>query len=75
MNLLNLKTSTLFRMGAGAVALRSVLQLLLDRTGHANNVTDFALGVLLGVGIGVLLIVAWRSGRTRRGQSTDPCAR
>ena len=61
------KTSTLLRLGLAILALRGVLQLLIDRNGHSNNITDFALGVLFGVGAGLLMIVAWRSGRSVRG--------
>ena len=63
-----IKTSTLLTLGVTALAVRGVLQLLLDRTGHANNITDFALGVVSGVGFGLLMIVMWR-GRGRRGES------
>ncbi len=69
------KTSTIFRLGLGALALRSVLQLLLDRTGHSNNVTDFALGVLFGLAVGLLMIVAWRNGRRLRGQTAGTCTK
>jgi hypothetical protein len=69
------KTSTIFRLGLAALALRSVLQLLLDRTGHSNNLTDFALGALFGLAVGLLMIVAWRNGRRLRGQSAGTCAK
>lgn len=62
------KTSTLFTIGLAAMAVRGVLQFLLDRTGHSNNITDFALGLMFGVGAGLLLLVAWRNGRRLRGQ-------
>jgi hypothetical protein len=68
MMLLNrFKTSTLLCLGLGLLALRSVVQLLLDRAGHSNNITDFALGVLFGLGAGLAMIVAWRHGRRLRG--------
>ena len=66
----NLKTSTLFRLGAAALALRAVAQFLLDRSSRSTNLSDFSLGVLFGVGIGLLMIVAWRSCRTRNDPST-----
>ena len=76
MMLLNrIKTSTLFTLGVTALAIRSVLQLLLDRAGHTNDITDFALGVVFGLGLGLLMIVAWRSGRRLRAQSDGTCAR
>lgn len=75
LHLNRIKTSTLFCLGVAAVAFRSVLQLLLDRTGHSNNITDFILGMLFGLGIGLLMIVAWRSGRRLRRQSDGTRAR
>ncbi|MGZ4778342.1 MAG: hypothetical protein ACXV5L_04050 [Thermoanaerobaculia bacterium] len=62
------KTSTLFTLGLALMAVRGVLQLLIDRTGHSNNITDFALGLMFGLGAGLLLLVAWRNGRRLRGQ-------
>ena len=75
MSLFNAKTSTLFRCGLAALAARGTLQLLLDRTGHSNNLTDFLLGAMLGIGIGLLMIVAWQSGRKGRGQPDGTSAR
>ena len=66
----NYKTSTLFRLGAAAIALRSVLQYGLDRAALSNDLTDFALGVLFGIGFGFLLLVIWRK---RRGASDGEC--
>ena len=57
------KNRTLFFFGATAIALRAVLQVLIDRGGHSTGTTDFFLGVLFGVGIGLLMLVAWRSVR------------
>ena len=74
MSLLNAKTSTLFCCGVAALAVRGTLQLLLDRTGHSNNVTDFFLGVIFGIGIGLLILVAWQSSRKGRGQSNGTSA-
>jgi len=68
-----MKTSTLFTLGVTACALRSVLQLLLVRTGHTNDITDFALGVVFGIGFGLLMIVLWRTGRRLRGESDGSC--
>jgi uncharacterized membrane protein len=75
MSLPDAKTSTLFRCGLAALAVRGTLQLLLDRTGHSNNLTDFLLGAVLGIGIALLLIVAWQNGRRNRGQSAGTCTR
>jgi hypothetical protein len=76
MSLLNrFKTATLFRLGLAALALRGVLQLLVNRAGHSSDITDFALGMLFGVGAGLLMIVAWRNGRRLRGESTGTGAK
>ena len=60
--------------GLWAMAVRSVLQTLLDRSGHSTDGTDFALGVLFGVGLGLIVWAIWRNGR-RGGPSTTGCAR
>ena len=75
MSLLDAKTSTLFRCGLAALAARGTLQLILDHTGHSNNGTDFALAMFMGIGIALLLIVAWQNGRKGRGQSDGTCTR
>jgi len=61
-----MKNSTLFRLGLAAIALRSVLQMLLDRTHHSTDLTEFVLGVLFGAGIGMLMLFVWRNGRGSR---------
>ena len=63
--------STLFFFGAAAIALRALLQPLLARGGASSNATDFALGVLLGIGTSFLMMVAWRIGRGRRDPSSE----
>jgi len=57
-----MKNSTLLCLGLAAIALRGVLQIVLDRTHHSTDFTDFALGVLFGVGIGMLILFVWRNG-------------
>ena len=52
-------------IGTSLVALRSVLQWMIDRSG-ADGGTDFAMGVLQGVGLGCLLLFVWRSAQQRR---------
>ena len=66
--LTDVKSKNLFVAGAFALALRSVLQHFVDRSAYANDATDFGLGVLFGIGAGLLMIVAWRSGRRLRNQ-------
>ena len=63
-----MKNRALFQLGLAAIALRGVLQMLLDRTHHSTDLTDFALGVLFGVGIGMLILFVWRNGR----RGSDP---
>jgi hypothetical protein len=64
------KTSTLLRLGLAILALRGLLQYLVDSTGHSTNITDFALGVVFGVGAGLTMLAIWRNGRGPRGQSS-----
>ena len=47
------------------IAAGNVLRLVLARTGRTTDLTDFALGVLFGIGLGVLLLVVWWSRRDR----------
>ena len=63
-----MKNKALFQLGLAAIALRSVLQMLLDRTHHSNDFTDFALGVLFGAGLGMLILFLCRNGR----RGSDP---
>ena len=42
-------------------ALRAVLQFIVDRLHHHHDFTDFALGALIGAGIGLTLIGASRN--------------
>jgi hypothetical protein len=53
-----LNNRVLFFFGAAALALRSGLQVLIDRSGHTTDTTDFLLGVLMGVGIELPGLVA-----------------
>jgi threonine/homoserine efflux transporter RhtA len=73
-NLNQLKNVTLLRLGFAALALRAVLQTLLDRTHHTTDTTDFFLGVLFGVGLGLLILYFWRNGRGNRGQTNSSCS-
>ena len=46
--------------GLGVIALRALLQSLISRSHNSNNAIDFAMGVLLGLGIGLLVLFVWR---------------
>ena len=58
-----MKNKTLLALGVAALALRGVLQTVIDRAGRSNDLTDFGLGVLFGVGIGLVILFVWRSRR------------
>jgi hypothetical protein len=52
--------SKLFVFGTALIALRSVVQMYLDRAHRSTDATDFATGLLMGVGIGMLCLFVWR---------------
>jgi hypothetical protein len=64
----------LFVAGAAITALRFVLQRVLDRAGVSTDVTDFVMGLVLGVGFGCLILFVWRMGRERQGNANGPHA-
>ena len=51
---------TLLILGTAALALRGLLQTLIDRAGRSTDFTDFAFGALFGVGIGLVILFVWR---------------
>lgn len=63
--------ATLLRIGFIALLLKNVLYISIDRTGHANDFTDFVQGMVLGIGAAAILIVAWRKGRGERVSSCN----
>ena len=63
----------LVALGLVIMALRALLQTHVERSGWSSNSTDFALGVMMGVGIGLTLIGIWRKRREDRGASPDAC--
>jgi hypothetical protein len=67
------KNSTLLWLGLGLMAIRANLQVLVDRTSHSNDLTDFALGVLMGLGAGLTMLAVWRIGRRQRDESNGAC--
>lgn len=64
------KTSFLFVVAALLLAIWNTAQLLIDRAGRTTDFTDFALGIVFGVAIGLMLLVAIRTGRGRRGAAS-----
>ena len=70
-----LSTRAVFRLGAGALALRGVLQMVLAHARVETDLTDFVSGALIGIGGSLLLIVAWRNGRGPRGADASACSR
>jgi hypothetical protein len=56
----------LFIGGIALIVLRSILQQMVDRTGRSSDATDFLLGILFGVGIGLLMLFVWRLVRSPR---------
>ncbi|MGA7617349.1 MAG: hypothetical protein WBX15_19465 [Thermoanaerobaculia bacterium] len=67
-----IRTEALFFFGALTLAVWSTLQHFIDRSGHGTNTTDFLLGFLFGVSVGLLMLTAWRIGRRRHGEP-DGC--
>jgi uncharacterized membrane protein YidH (DUF202 family) len=51
-------------LGFLIMALGTFLRQLAVRGGHATNLSDFRLGVLAGIGLGLILLGIWRSRRT-----------
>ena len=56
-----MKNKTLLILGTAALALRGTLETFVDRAGRSTDLTDFAFGVLFGVGIGLVILFVWRS--------------
>lgn len=54
-------------LGLALLALRGTLQAWLDRNGRTTDSTDFLMGMMLGVGVGILLLFVWKLGREKRG--------
>ena len=53
----------LIQIGVALLALIPVLQRLVGRSIYASDLSDFALGLLFGVGLGVTLLGLWRDHR------------
>ena len=59
----SLGPKTLVSLGLLVMALRGVLQFLVDRGGHSTDLSDPLLGALFGIGLGLTLHGMWRSRR------------
>jgi hypothetical protein len=55
----------LIALGLSLLAIRAALQGLVDRIGPHRDFTDFALGLLFGIGLGVSILGMWRMKRDR----------
>ena len=53
----------LFLIGVFMVAVWPVLNRLVSRSGYASDLSDFALGALFGIGLGVTLLGLWQHRR------------
>jgi len=63
MNMNNVKPRVLLVIGLFAIALRTLLQTMVDRAHRTTGMTDFLLGIVLGIGIGLIGIAIWRMRR------------
>jgi hypothetical protein len=50
----------LFPIGVFMVAVWPVLHRLVSRSGYASDLSDFILGALFGIGLGVTLLGLWQ---------------
>jgi hypothetical protein len=58
------KLKALLVLGTSGVALFPTLMVLLNRSGHTSDLTDFALGALIGASAGLLVVAIWCARRT-----------
>ena len=61
-----LRTQTLVFLAVASLAATNTFQIVLRRSGLASDFSDFALGALMGVGIGLMGLAVWRLARERR---------
>ena len=59
------KTQALIFFGTLLLAIRATLQHYLDRAGRTTDLSDFALGIVMGIGIGLMALAVWRISRDR----------
>lgn len=60
----SLGSKTLVLLGMIVMALSTVLRQLAVRGGHATDLSDFSLGLIAGIGLGLTLLGIWRNRRT-----------
>jgi hypothetical protein len=68
----NRSAATLVILGSFVLAIACGMLPLLSRTGHVGNFSGFAIGLLFGIAIGILILALIRS---RRGGSCSSAAR
>ena len=61
-----LGSKTLVLLGMIVTTLGIFLRQLAVRGGHATDLSDFRLGVVVGIGLGLILLGIWRSSRDNR---------
>lgn len=59
------KTQALVFFGTLLIAIHATLQHYLDHAGRTTDASDFALGIVMGVGIGLMGLAVWRISRDR----------
>ena len=65
----NIDNRLLLIVGSTFTTLCIVLGSILHRSGKSTDISDFSLGIALGVGIGCLILFAWRVRHERRPNS------
>jgi hypothetical protein len=60
------KHALLMVSGTACFAVWTTLQMFIQRSGRATDATDFALGILFGIGLGLMGLAVWRISRDRR---------
>lgn len=70
----NIKDRNLLIFGLALMADRMLMQAWFDRTHRSNDLTDFALGLIFGIGLGMVILFVWRNGRRGHGPSAGASA-
>jgi uncharacterized membrane protein YccC len=62
----NIRIATLVRLGIALIVAGGAVRFWLTRTAPSTDAIDFVLGAVVGIGIALLILAAWRSGRQQR---------